>query len=84
MQTAEEFLASVGDTTNESVNVIFDRVDIMDDPAQERENLDNVSKDLDFDPEDEYYNESQQSGLHPLYGGFDNPDDEDEEYLWIE
>lgn len=83
MQTAEEFLASVGDTTDESVNVMFDRVDILDDPTRQRRDLDEVGQGLDYDPDDEYHNEQQASGLHPHYGGFDDPDAEDEDdYLF--
>ena len=85
-QTAEEFLESVGDTTDESVNIVLDRIDLLDDDTRTRHDISELDDSLDYDDEDEYHNEQQASGLHPLYGAFDDPDaeDDDEDYLCIE
>jgi len=80
MQTAEEFLASVGDTTNESVDMMAQDgryVDIMDNEYL-RIGLDQLYPE-DYDPDRNRHNENQASGLHPHYGGFDNPEDIDDE-----
>lgn len=68
------------------VNVMFDRVDILDSPLHKRKSITILEDQLDFDPEDEYFNESQASGLHPAYSGFDDPDEEDPDadYLYLE
>lgn len=85
-QTAEEFLASVGDVSEDNVNQMFDRLDIMDDPTRKRHDINAFEDSMDYDPEDEYHNEQQASGLHPLYGAFDDPDAEsdDDDYFYIE
>jgi len=77
MQTTEEFLASVGDTTNESINTTFNGVDVMDKEGL-RIGLDEACPD-GYDPDRDRYNKNQASGLHPHYGGFDNPEDIDDE-----
>lgn len=82
MQTAEEFLASVGDTDDGEIKGIFDLIDILDDSSTERHDIDEVASEKDFDPEDEYYNEVDCSGSH-VYRGFDDPEAEGYDD-WIE
>ena len=69
-----------------TVNAMFDRVDIMDDPTRKRLNVENIDEALDFDPDDDYNNELAESGVHPEYAAFDDPDsvDDDDDILWIE
>jgi len=60
---------------------MFHKVDIMDDPLVNRTDIDDVQDEADYDPEDEYHNEYSQSGLHPDYAAFDDPDEIDEDFI---
>ena len=82
-QSAEEFLESVGELGElQAIDELFGRVDLLDTITPD--DINEIDDKLDYDDEDEYQNEQQVSGLHPHYGDFDDPDAEDEDYLWIE
>lgn len=51
--------------------------DIMSDPFANRVDINAEIEAGDYDPDDEYHNEMEQSGIHPDYEAFDDPDEDD-------
>ena len=67
----------------QAIKEMFNGRDVFGNPEMIRHDLSVVEQDVDYDPEDEYYNETQNAGAYPAWSDFDDPSavNEDEDFI---